>query len=168
MPHDGSSQLNTRTGRACAFCAPHSTVHGRTLAGNNRAEAFLTLQPVTPGHTLIVPRRCVASFGDLEPNEIADVMALRTVVVAALEAAVGASGFNYAWNEGEVAGQTVPHFHLHIVPRFPGDTGVLGYDPRRFFYRPGPRGDSSLDALGDLAESIRACVPAPANWRKAS
>lgn len=152
----------------CAFCSPESTVGGRTIADNRYAKAFLTLQPVTPGHSLIVPRRCVGTFGELDAEEIADILALRSIVALALERAVGASGFNYAWNEGDLAGQTVPHFHLHIVPRTVGDTGVHGPDPRRFFYRPGPRQNGSVNDLAELATAISACISPTHTWRKAS
>jgi diadenosine tetraphosphate (Ap4A) HIT family hydrolase len=57
----------------------------------------------------------------------------------ALRATFGAEGFNHAWNEGAAAGQSIPHFHLHIIPRTAGDAGVLEYEPRKFIYRPGSR-----------------------------
>lgn len=152
----------------CAFCAPRSTVHSRVLAANRHARAFLTLQPVTAGHSLIVPRRCTTSLSDLTAEEVSDVLALRSAVVAALTSALKTEGFNYAWNEGEVAGQTVPHFHLHVVPRTSGDTGVLGYDPRQFFYRPGARPDGSLEDLGGLAATLRACITTTDMWLEAS
>jgi len=48
-------------------------------------------------------------------------------------------GFHHAWNEEKVAGQSIPHFHLHIVPRKQGDEGITEYEPRKFLYRPGSR-----------------------------
>jgi histidine triad (HIT) family protein len=139
----------------CAFCRSASTTDRRTIAVNPDAEAFLTIQPIVPGHTLIVPRRCVGSFDKLRPQEITSIFCLYERVKVALRAAFGAEGFNYAWNEGEVAGQTVPHFHLHVVPRKENDAGVYGYDPRRFFYRPGPRKNSTIREIEDLAEVVR-------------
>jgi diadenosine tetraphosphate (Ap4A) HIT family hydrolase len=111
---------------------------------------------VVPGHTLVVPRRCVACFDDLLPSEVTGILSIRAAVKIALRTAFDAEGFNYAWNEGVVAGQTVPHFHLHILPRRDGDTGVLGYDPRQYFYRPGPREDSKIEDLERTAVMIRA------------
>jgi diadenosine tetraphosphate (Ap4A) HIT family hydrolase len=64
-----------------------------------------------------------------------------------------AQGFNYAWNEGDVAGQSVPHLHFHLIPRKEGDTGVWNYEPREFLYRPGSRESSpetELCAVSDL------------------
>jgi len=63
-------------------------------------------------------------------------------VCTALKKALVAEGFNFAWNEGAVAGQTVPHFNLHIVPRTTGDSGIWEYEPREFLYRPGSRAAS--------------------------
>jgi histidine triad (HIT) family protein len=80
---------------------------------------------------------------------------LRGNLKPVLENVLGAEGFNYAWNEGPVAGQTVPHLHLHMVPRRTGDTGVTGYDPRSALYRPGPRNSLAADELSALANRIR-------------
>lgn len=56
---------------------------------------------------------------------------------------------------GENAGQTVPHFHLHVVPRKSGDSGILQYEPRVFLYRPGSRAISPSEELHQTAENIR-------------
>ena len=64
-------------------------------------------------------------------------------------------GFNFAWNEGSVAGQTVPHFHLHIVPRKKRDAGITEYEPRVFLYRPGSRADSQHEELVSFAKELR-------------
>lgn len=68
---------------------------------------------------------------------------------------MNAEGFNFAWNMGEEAGQSVPHFHLHVVPRKPGDTGILEYEPRKFLYRPGSRAVSPEEELQALARLVR-------------
>lgn len=64
---------------------------------------------------------------------------MRERIVRALKNAFGAEGFHFAWNEGEAAGQRIPHLHLHIVPRKRGDEGIAEYEPREFLYRPGSR-----------------------------
>jgi diadenosine tetraphosphate (Ap4A) HIT family hydrolase len=105
---------------------------------------------------------------DLTQTEIEGIFDLRICVKPVLEEFFDADGFNYAWNEGQVAGQTVPHLHLHMLPRRKGDTGVLGYDPRQFFYRPGPRDCSSITDLSFLAIKIRGRLYRNANGQKAS
>jgi histidine triad (HIT) family protein len=144
----------------CAFCRSGSTLTLRSIATSEYALAFLSQQPIVPGHSLIVPRRCVPDFASLTPEELADMLSLRATICAGLRSTLAASGFNYAWNEGEVAGQTVPHFHLHVVPRRPEDISVLGYDPRSHFYRPGPRPNSDSDRLVGLAAALRKCISA--------
>ncbi len=106
---------------------------------NELAWAFPTNIPIVPGHVLISPIRCVAKFEDLTTQEQAAIFELAGKLKKALIEVFGAEGFNYAWNEGKLAGQSVPHFHLHVLPRKEGDTGVLEYEPRKFLYRPGER-----------------------------
>jgi len=62
---------------------------------------------------------------------------LRSKLGKAMTKVFEAEGFNYAWNEGEVAGQFVPHLHLHMLPRKKGDKGIYKYEPRKFLYRTG-------------------------------
>lgn len=99
--------------------------------------------------------RCVANFNDLTKEEVEDVFALQNKLRKSLQKTFKAKGFNYAWNEGELAGQVVPHFHLHILPRKKGDTGIMQYDPREFLYRPGSREKSSDRKLIVVATKIK-------------
>lgn len=138
----------------CAFCKD-ATLQEREIASNELARAFLGRMPIVPGHTLIIPKRCVSKYGDLTEEEKRAIEDLRIQVCDALKASLAVAGFNFAWNEGEVAGQTVPHFHLHIVPRKEGDVGVFNYEPREFLYRPGIRAESPEEELQKVAAKIR-------------
>jgi diadenosine tetraphosphate (Ap4A) HIT family hydrolase len=149
-----------RLSAQCSFCRQGSTVGLRALWQNEDAYAFLSNAPIVPGHTLIVPSRCVRSVDELESHELKAIFELRGALKPVLESVLKAEGFNYAWNEGSVAGQTVPHLHLHMVPRKTGDAGVLGYDPRQMFYRPGPRDSLPADELAGLAVRIRGAAMA--------
>ena len=82
--------------------------------------------PVSPGHTLIIPRRHVASFFDITDAERADLMSLLTAARDDLERQLHPAGFNIGINDGAAAGQTVPHLHIHLIPRYDGDRD----DPR--------------------------------------
>lgn len=106
---------------------------------NGLAFAFPTNTPIVPGHILICPKRHVQYYEDATLEERAAIEDLRSKLKQALKKALGAEGFNYAWNEEKIGGQSVPHFHLHIVPRKDGDVGIYEYEPREFLYRPGPR-----------------------------
>ncbi len=79
-------------------------------------------------------------------------------IIAALKDEFGAEGFNFAWNKGETAGQNVPHFHLHIVPRKKGDTGVTNHEPREFLYRPESREATPETELKEVSRIIKASL----------
>ena len=127
----------------------------RIIAKNGLAFSFLTHMPIVPGHALICPVRSVKTCEELSLEEWKEILELKHQVCQALRKVVDAEGFNFAWNVGEKAGQTVPHFHLHVVPRKSGDTGILQYEPRVFLYRPGSRAISPSEELQQTAELIR-------------
>ncbi len=122
----------------CVYCTIPE-IKKRTVVENKYAWAFPTNIPIVPGHVLIAPKRCAATFEELTVNEKKDIFHLLRDLEIALEKTFRAEGFNIAWNEGELAGQSVPHFHLHLLPRKSGDTGITKYEPRKFIYRPGSR-----------------------------
>ena len=138
----------------CAFC-DDGAIKNRVILENDLAFAFPTESPITPGHTLICPKRHVAISDVLTKDEIIALFALKSTIAKALHKALGAEGFNYAWNEAEIAGQSVPHVHLHVVPRTKGDTGIYEYEPRQFLYRPGTRKISKQEELEEVAATIR-------------
>jgi diadenosine tetraphosphate (Ap4A) HIT family hydrolase len=84
------------------------------------------LAPVAEGHSLIIPRRHVASFFELTADERMAMLALLDEARAAAQQAFAPEGYNIGINDGEVAGQSVLHVHLHLIPRHGGDVA----DPR--------------------------------------
>ena len=106
------------------FLARPETEH---IASNPLAFAIRDGFPVSPGHTLVVTRRVVPTWFDATPEEQAAVMALVTEVKRQLDASHAPDAYNVGFNAGEAAGQTVPHLHVHVIPRYRGD-------------RPDPRG----------------------------
>jgi len=141
----------------CAFCELPE-IRERQVAENDLAWAFLGNMPITPGHTLVAPKRCLPCAEDMTPDEREAVEALRMQVCTALRGVFGAEGFNFAWNDGKDCGQSVLHFHLHIVPRKKGDTGIYTYEPREFLYRPGERVTTPEAELVEVAELLRKSV----------
>ncbi len=111
-------------------------IKNREIVANDLARAFLTNLPIVPGHMLVIPIRCVSRYEELTREEREAIEKLRNVVMAGLKKSFGAEGFNFSWNDGVYAGQTVDHFHLHVIPRTKGDTGIYQYEPRKFLYRP--------------------------------
>lgn len=137
----------------CAFCEIPA-IKEREIIRNEHAWAFPTNIPIVPGHVLIAPLRCVATIEDMTSDELAATFDLQAKLKTALRKAFGAEGFNYAWNESKMAGQSVPHFHLHMLPRKAGDTGIYEYEPRQFLYRPGEREASPEEELQAVAALI--------------
>ena len=82
--------------------------------------------PVTKGHTLVIPRRHVASFFDTTREERAAMMDLLEEAKKILEKEYAPDGYNIGINNGAAAGQTIMHVHMHLIPRYLGDTT----DPR--------------------------------------
>lgn len=126
----------------------------RLITATDQAFAFPSKMPILPGHTLVCPRRIMEKFEELTIEELNALFSLVANVKVALTKEFGATGFNIAWNEGSVAGQTVPHLHIHIVPRGPNDKGIAEYEPRQFLYRPGVRQPSPAEELRDVAEIL--------------
>ena len=138
----------------CVYCElPEIKEH--EIVRNKLAWAFPTNTPIVPGHVLICPIRCVAKFEELTGEEKEAIFDLQARLKKALTKLFGAEGFNQAWNEGRAGGQSVPHFHLHLILRKTGDEGVTEYEPRKFLYRPGSRAESPAAELREIALTIR-------------
>jgi len=108
---------------SCPFCNPDGD---RILASREHAMAVYDGFPCTEGHTLIVPRRHLASLFEASEEELRDIWGLIGEVRKLLIDKYHTDGFNIGVNEGEAAGQTVMHCHLHVIPRRKGDVP----DPR--------------------------------------
>lgn len=105
----------------CPFCPDQ--VGSRLTDSNRNCVSFLDRFPVTPGHRLIAPRRHTASFLTMSDIELSDAVALLRKLARDMTVRdASITGFNIGANCGEVAGQTVPHAHIHLIPRRRGDT----------------------------------------------
>lgn len=138
----------------CVFCSKPE-IRARAIFSNSKVLAFPTNIPIVPGHLLLIPSRCVQTWSELTQTERQAIEVARRKIIGALTKTFKAEGFNYAWNEGKLAGQGVGHLHLHIIPRKQGDTGITKYDPRKFLYRPGSRETTPENELEAVAKSIR-------------
>jgi diadenosine tetraphosphate (Ap4A) HIT family hydrolase len=107
----------------CPFCAlpPERVIDAEDLAIVIR-DGF----PVAEGHTLVIPRRHVGSFFELTPQEQASILGLLDRAQRQLREQLRVDAFNIGVNDGPAAGQTVPHVHVHLIPRRAGDVP----DPR--------------------------------------
>lgn len=115
--------MSTQSPSACPFCAiPESAWLGQ----NELAYWVHDIAPSAPGHALVIPKRHVASFFDLYSEERAAILALINEARIVAEQRHAPGGYNIGLNDGAVAGQSVPHVHLHLIPRHAGDVP----DPR--------------------------------------
>lgn len=96
------------------------------FAGTEDFAAIYNSAPVLPGHTLIIPRRHVENLLDLEDTECCRMVEFARQVTKVLLSVFEADSFDWTIQNGEAAGQTVPHVHLHIIPRYTGDLAAPG------------------------------------------
>lgn len=151
------SKNEQRKNKSCVYCSLPE-IKNRIIIKNNLVWAFPTNIPITEGHTLIAPIRCVARLVDLTKDERIAMLDMADVIMNALRKIYDAEGFNCVWNQEILAGQSVPHFHLHIIPRKEGDSGLLGYDPRSMLYRTGERKPTDESVLVDISNTIRLAI----------
>jgi len=110
---------------SCLFCAILAGDEpGAIVLDEPEAAAFLDVRPLFPGHTLVVPRLHVAALQDLPDGLGGTLLATARRIAAALRTALGAEGAFVALND--VVSQSVPHLHIHVVPRRKGD-GLRGF-----------------------------------------
>ena len=102
----------------CPFCTLPTS---RIVHENEHCLAIRDAFPVSEGHTLIVARRHVGSLFELSDVESRALLELLAEAKTSLEAACRPNGFNIGVNDGAAAGQTVPHLHVHLIPRYAGD-----------------------------------------------
>src|SRR4051812_47603502 len=103
---------------ACPFCnLPPERIRGE----NALAVWIRDLYPVSPGHSLVVPKRHVGSFFEISREERDAMMALLDDARTHAVSEFAPAGFNIGINDGPAAGQTVPHLHMHLIPRFTRD-----------------------------------------------
>ncbi len=138
----------------CPFCAPDASriFHAGTLS-LGLWDSF----PVSPGHALLVPKRHIPSWFDATSEEQAELMAGTEVARQEIEKMHQPDGFNIGINIGAAAGQTVPHLHVHVIPRYAGDVsdprgGVRFVVPDKANYLTTPMDDGAI--LADRAEEF--------------
>ncbi len=112
----------------CVFCDALGGDDEAKLVVHRGERAFVLLNkfPYSSGHLIIAPARHVGDFGELAEEEVVEVHRLASSGLGALSAAYGAQGYNLGWNLGRIAGAgVVDHVHLHVVPRWAGDTNFM-------------------------------------------
>ncbi len=114
----------------CIFCKiANGEIPSATLYEDDDFRVILDLGPATKGHALLLPKTHAANLYEL-PDDLAEKAILVAKKAAAgLRDGLGSDGLNLVQNNGEAAGQTVFHFHMHLIPRWKGDHAGVGWKP---------------------------------------
>ena len=114
----------------CIFCKiANGEIPSKTLYEDEQFRVILDLGPATKGHALILPKDHFANLYELQDETVAKVMQLAKKMATQMTEKLGCDGFNLVQNNGETAGQTVFHFHLHLIPRYENDGQKIGWTP---------------------------------------
>jgi bis(5'-adenosyl)-triphosphatase len=108
----------------CPFCS--SNIDGAKFDESENFLAIYNIAPILPGHSLIVPKRHVESLMDLDDKELNEMMMFSRDTTKILLDVFKGTGFDWTVQEGEEAGQSVPHLHMHLIPRKPKDLSLPG------------------------------------------
>ena len=108
----------------CLFCKIASKeIPSEVVYEDEAAIAFLDVNPLTLGHTVIIPKSHAENILDLADDRVGATFLAVKHVAKMLERAVNPEGFTIGINHGRISGQTVPHLHIHVIPRYLGDGG---------------------------------------------
>ena len=134
----------------CIFCRIASgEIPSATIYEDEDFRAILDLGPASEGHTLILPKEHFKDVTELSEHYAAKILPLAAGIGKAMKNALGCDGFNLVQNNGEAAGQTVMHFHLHVIPRYSSETApMVAWVPHT----------ADPKALQETAEKMRAAL----------
>lgn len=113
----------------CIFCKIiKGDIPSRKVYEDDRFVAILDVAPASKGHTIILPKNHVANIFELSEEDAKEILIVAKKVAKLLNDAFSPAGMNILQNNGEAAGQTVFHFHVHVIPRYENDTVKIGWE----------------------------------------
>lgn len=116
----------------CIFCKiAHGEIPSATLYEDDAFRVILDVGPASRGHALILPKEHARDLYSLSEETASKVLVLAKKMASKMTDALGCDGLNLVQNNGEIAGQTVFHFHMHLIPRYKGDDVKIGWRPGR-------------------------------------
>jgi histidine triad (HIT) family protein len=106
----------------CVFCKiVKGEIKSYTVYEDNTVKAILDINPINEGHTLVIPKDHYTDIFDIDEKVLKDIISAAKRLAKKYKTMLNADGVNLVQSSGEAAQQEVPHFHLHIVPRYKGD-----------------------------------------------
>ena len=129
----------------CIFCKiANREIPSKTIYEDEMFRVILDLGPAAKGHALILPKDHYKDLYELPENTASHVMLLAKKMAAQMTDKLHCDGFNLVQNNGETAGQTVMHFHMHLIPRYKNDNQKIGWTP----------GEPSQEELEEIRNQI--------------
>lgn len=117
---------------SCIFCKiANGTIPCYKVYEDNEIIAFLDVNPASKGHTLVLPKEHFTAITTCPKNILDHAFEVAQLIAQAQISQLGATGCNVITNCGRSAGQTVPHFHIHVIPRYDDDGLKLEFPPRQ-------------------------------------
>ncbi|MBW2989669.1 HIT family protein [Candidatus Woesearchaeota archaeon] len=117
----------------CIFCKIiKGDIPCAKIAEDDNTFCFLDIAPANKGHVLVITKNHYETLLDVPDHHLNDLMIKTKNIARALSFALGNEGFNILMNSKRVAGQLVPHAHIHIIPRFESDRISLNWSPKRY------------------------------------
>ncbi|MDD3368627.1 MAG: HIT family protein [Lachnospiraceae bacterium] len=114
----------------CIFCKiANGEIPSKTIYEDGEFRVVLDLGPATKGHALILPKDHFSDIYEIPEEKVASVMKLAKKLTKQMTETLRCDGFNIVQNNGEAAGQTVMHYHLHLIPRYKNDGQHILWNP---------------------------------------
>lgn len=114
----------------CIFCKlANGDIPTNSIYEDDDFKVILDASPASKGHALILPKQHYANIFEIEDETLAKAAKLAKKIMTHEKDVLGCEGYNLVQNNGEVAGQTVFHFHMHLIPRYNGDTVGITWKP---------------------------------------
>ena len=132
----------------CIFCKiANGEIPSATLYEDEDFRVILDLGPASKGHALILPKAHAANIYEISDDMAAKAMILAKKMATKMTEALKCDGFNIVQNNGEPAGQTVFHFHMHLIPRYEGDQVGIAWKP----------GTLTDEVKNEILEKLKSC-----------
>lgn len=130
----------------CIFCKiANGAIPSSTVYEDGEFRVILDLGPASKGHALILPKEHYKDVCGLDEKTAAKILPLAAKIGTAMKKSLGCAGFNLVQNNGAAAGQTVFHFHVHVIPRYEDGPKIVSWTP----------GEETSDELSKIAEKIK-------------
>ena len=133
----------------CIFCKlANGEIPTNAIYEDDTFKVILDMSPATRGHALILPKQHAANIYELSEETAGEVFKLAKKMAAEMTEKLNCDGFNIVQNNGEMAGQTVFHFHVHVIPRYENGPQMVTWTP----------GEESAEVLAETAAKIKSAL----------